>query len=106
MVVLQSSYTRRFSPFTIYMIPYFLTNSRQFRDCKLHKSIIMEASVINEEIPEANEEFYDIRWTKMNEIKSSLNLPQAKQTRVMLVEPKERPEVENTDGKLTYLRLQ
>lgn len=24
----------------------------------------MEASVINEEIPEANDEFYDIRWTK------------------------------------------
>lgn len=24
----------------------------------------MEASVINEEIPEANVEFYDIRWTK------------------------------------------
>lgn len=64
MVVLQSSYTRRFSPFTIYMIPYFLANSREFRDRKLHKSIIMEASVINEEIPEANDEFYDVRWTK------------------------------------------
>lgn len=64
MVVLQSFYTRRFSPFMIYMIPYFLTNSREFRDCKLHKPIIIEASVINEEIPESSDEFYDIRWTK------------------------------------------
>ena len=24
----------------------------------------MEASVINEEIPESSDEFYDIRWTK------------------------------------------
>lgn len=64
MVVLQSFYTRRFSPFTIYMIPYFLVNSKEFCDCKLGKSIIMEASVINEKIPESNDELYDIRWTK------------------------------------------